>query len=342
MQLLLIRVGVSIGEAGCIPPAYSLIADYFTRAERPRAVAIFLLGGNLSFAIGYFLAGWLNDFYGWRVTFALLGLPGLIPAALTWLTLREPRCNRGPLARRGATTMPTEPSLEAAQPQPTVRQVGASLLASTTFRHLLLSFAVASFFASGILRWLPSFFIRSYHIPTGQLGTWFGLIWGLGGFFGTYLGGELACIYAANNERLQLKGMALAYCAFAAFSACIYLTCSSLLALGCMGLAVIGVAMTNGPILAIVQTLVPSRMHATSIAIIYLCSNLVGMGLGPLVLGALSDALQPHFGGQSLRYALTALSPGYLWGAWHLWRASKAVTLDIEAVQGKREQKAFA
>src|SRR5687767_13558141 len=84
MQLMLIRIGVAIGEAGCVPPAHSLIADYFSRAERPRAVAIYMLGGPLSVIIGNFLAGWLNEFYGWRMTFAILGLPGLVLAALAW------------------------------------------------------------------------------------------------------------------------------------------------------------------------------------------------------------------------------------------------------------------
>src|SRR5687768_16882052 len=93
VQLLLIRIGVAVGEAGCTPPAHSLIADYFTRAERPRAVAIYMLGGQLS-VVGYLWAGWLNELYGWRVTFMLLGLPGLGLAALAWLTLREPRLGR--------------------------------------------------------------------------------------------------------------------------------------------------------------------------------------------------------------------------------------------------------
>ena len=93
-QLLLVRIGVAIGETGCMPPAFSLIPDYFTRAERPRAVAIYLLGSNVSFVIGYLLAGWFNQLYGWRATFILLGLPGLVPAALAWFTLSEPRLEK--------------------------------------------------------------------------------------------------------------------------------------------------------------------------------------------------------------------------------------------------------
>jgi len=93
-QLLLIRVFVAVGEAGCIPPAQSLIADYFPRAERPRAIGIYMLGGSVSVVIGYTLAGWLNQLYGWRATFIMIGLPGVALAALARFTLREPRIAR--------------------------------------------------------------------------------------------------------------------------------------------------------------------------------------------------------------------------------------------------------
>ena len=332
-QLLLVRVGVAVGEAGCIPPAYSLIADHFSRGERPRAVAIYLLGGNLSFVIGYLIAGQLNEIYGWRMMFLMLGIPGLVPAALAWFTLREPRGSTHDGASKGSVrqVVHLEPSgSQASEPSPPLREVIRVLWNKVTFRHLLFSFAVASFFSSGVLQWLPAFFVRSYGIPTGRLGLWFGAIWGLGGLFGTYLGGELASRLAANNERLQLRAMALAYCSFAVFSALIYVAPTYPLALGAMGIAVTGLAMTNGPVLATIQTLVPARMRATSIATIYLFSNLIGMGLGPLTVGALSDGLRSAFGQESLRYALLAMAPGYLWGGWHLWRGSKTVANDLE------------
>lgn len=96
-----------------------------------------------------------------------------------------------------------------------------------------------------------------------------------------------------------------------------------------MGLAVVASSTTIGPLLAAIQTLVPPRMRATSIAVTYLFANLIGMGLGPLAAGALSDALRPLFGEESLRYALLALCPGYLWCGWHSWQASRTVTRDI-------------
>jgi predicted MFS family arabinose efflux permease len=334
MHLLLIRVGVAIGEAGCKPPAYSLIADYFSRAERPRAVAIYALGAPLSVVIGYFAAGWLNQFYGWRTAFVLLGAPGLLLAALAWFTLEEPRRKRAQLPPRAA---PAEAQL------PTIasrREVWSTLSRNVTFRHLLISYSVLCFFTQGIFKWLPSFFVRSYGMQSGELGTWFTVILGLAGFVGTYLGGAWASRYAPNNERVQLSVVALGCCFFAVISAFIYLSSTRLVAFVAMGCASLGLATVTPAVFATTQTLIPDRMRATAIAVIYLFANLVGMGLGPLTAGTLSDLLRPWFGTESLRYALLALSPGYLWGAWHIWRASKTVAHDLRNVRDPPDERA--
>jgi MFS transporter, Spinster family, sphingosine-1-phosphate transporter len=312
LHLLLIRIGVAVGEAGCVPPAHSLIADYFSRAERPRAVAIYMLGAPLSTFIGFFVAGWLNEIYGWRITFMALGVPGLLLSAVVWLTLREPR--------RAAV-----PAMDATL-QPTVMQVCATLWRNVTFRHLLICFSVKSFFGVGIGNWLPTFFIRSYGLKTGELGTRLAVILGVAGLLGTYWGGALASRHAARNESLQLKALALAFPLVGALWVGIFLSPHYTMALALLGIASVGSAMAFAPVFATIQTLVPNHMRAMSIAVVYLVANLIGMGLGPLVAGALSDAFRPLAGEESLRYALLALCPGYLWAAWHLWRASKTVT----------------
>jgi len=323
-QLLLIRVGVGVGEAGCIPPAHSLIADYFTRAERPRAVGTYLLGNSLSMLGGYFLAGWLNELYGWRATFIALGMLGLAPAVLARFVLIEPRSTKDPHESAGPIVILTS--------QPSLRQVCATLYSNATFRHLTYTFSVVYFFSYGIAQWQPAFFIRSYGLKTGELGTWFAVIYGIGGFLGTYLGGDLASRYAANNERLQLQFMASAYCVYGLLCTFVYLAPNVYLAFGAMALAVVAGAVTTGPLFAMIQTLVPQRMRALSIAIVYLFANLIGLGLGPVATGVISDALSPRFGNESLRYALLSLCPGFLWVAWHLWRASKAVDHDLAAI----------
>ena len=126
--------------------------------------------------------------------------------------------------------------------------------------------------------------------------------------------------------------MALAYASVGLISTFIYLASNHYVAFAIMGIATLAIAAANGPLFAIIQTIVPPHMRAISIAILYLFANLIGMGLGPLAAGALSDALQPALGQESLRYALLLMCPGYFWAGWHLWRGSRTVQRDIDLV----------
>lgn len=328
-QMLLIRIGVAIGEAGCVPPAHSLIAEHFSRAERPRAVARYMLAVPFSLMIGYFAAGWLNELYGWRATFIIVGMPGLLLAAIARFTLREPRLTR--LLCEPASS--DELRQITAEVQLPLKEVVATLWANTAFLHLLLCFSVWYFFGYGLQQWQSVFFIRSHGLSTGELGTWFGLIYGIGGLLGCYLGGELATRYAVGNERLQLRGCAVAFSIYALLYVAALLAPNHYLAFAAIGLANLGGNMLQGPILATIQTLVHPRMRAMSIALVYLFANLIGMGLGPLAAGALSDGLRPLFAEDSLRYALVILCPGYFWAAWHAWRAGRTVARDLKAAQ---------
>jgi len=322
LQLVLIRVVVGVGEAGCVPPAHSLIADFFTRAQRPRAVSIYMQGVSLSLIVGPFAAGWLNQLYGWRAMFAIIGLPGVILALLTQFSLREPRRDYFPAA------LPTPLS------HPDVKEVCVTLWDSATFRHVLSAFSVICFFTYGRLQWMPAFFVRSFGLKTGELGTWFAAIYGIGGLVGTYCGGEWAARRAANNERLQLKAMGVFTLLSGGCAACVYLPALApnyYWALGWLALSNTLVVMINGPTFAVLQTLVPARMRAMSIALVFLFINLVGMGCGPWAAGALSDALRPMTHDESLRYAMLFLCPASLWGAWHLWRAARTVARDVDA-----------
>jgi len=324
VQLLLIRVAIAVGEAGCIPTAFSLLADYFDRAERPRASAILGLGGPLGSALGFVLAGWLNQLYGWRITFMLLGPPGLLLATLAWFGLKEPRS-----AWKSGREAYSDSHADAVMRQPSMREVGLVLWSSATFRDLVMCLAVIFFFNYGILQWLPTFFMRSYGLTSGEIGSWLAVIVGLGGMSGSYLGGELASRYAAKNERLQLKVMSIAIVGCGGVSTFAYLTNNHYFAIALMGLFLLGVTTINGPLFATLQTLVPDRMRAVAFALVYLFANLIGMGLGPLAAGALSDAYASWAHDESLRYALLTLSPGYAWAAWHGWRGSRTVMREL-------------
>jgi MFS transporter, Spinster family, sphingosine-1-phosphate transporter len=330
VQLMLIRVGVAVGEAGCMPPAHSLISDYFTRAERPRAIARYMLGGSLALTIGYFGAGWINELYGWRITFGVLGLPGLILAGLAWLTLKEPRSNRDGASPALSPATGEDVSFASAPP-PALAEVCRTLWTNRAFRHLLFAFSVWFLSGYGMLQWQPAFFIRSHGLQTGELGMWFSLVYGVVGALGLYLGGELAARYAVHDERLQLRACAVAFVSLAVIKAYAFLAADPYVALGALAVAAFVSELGQAPMYATIQTLVPPRMRAMAIALVYLFANLIGMGFGPLAAGALSDALRPSFAEESLRYALVALCPGYFWAAWHLWCAGRTVSIELAA-----------
>jgi MFS family permease len=319
-QLLGIRVFVAVGEAGCIPPSQSLIADHFDRAERPRAAARYMMGLPLAMTLGYFAAGLLSQRLGWRWMFVAIGAPGVVLAILAAATLRDPRSR--PVAR-SVVDVPTVP------PEPSLIEVIRTLGANRTFLHLMACFVVWYFFAYGLLQWQPTFFIRSHRMPLGELGVWLAISSGGGALMGTFLGGEWGSRFAAGNERLQLIAVAIMFSVFALFNMGAYLAPTAPLAFGLIAVAGVVGNMAQGPILATIQSLVPARMRAVALAILYLFANLVGMGLGPLGVGALSDALHPWAGDESLRYALLVFAPGYFWAAWHSWRASRTVMRDL-------------
>jgi MFS family permease len=341
VQLFLIRVGIGIGEAGCLPASQSLIADYFSRAERPRAIGSYLLGAGLNAVVGYGLAGWLNQRYGWRVMFMVLGLPGLAVAFVAWFTLREPRfegVHEG--VRPGRFRLPRRSLLGiAAGSSVAVRlsDAAATLWCNSTLRHLVFFWAVWAFVGASSWQWLPTFFVRSHRLNIEELGTSLAVVFGLSTPIGIYLGGVFASRYVANNETLLFRIAALVSCGVAALEAATYLVHSSYLAFGLLGLSAAVGGMLIAPFWATIQTLVAENIRAAVTAILLLIGNLIGSGLGSLATGALSDALRARFGEDSLRYVLLALSLCLLWAAWYLWQASRSIARDLAAAQQERD-----
>ena len=319
-QLLLVRVGVAVGEAGCLPPAQSLIADYFNRSERLSAMAVYAMCGPISVIIGYLGGGWLVEYFGWRMTFIVIGIPGILLAILVKLTLREPR-----LTRKTAVVVE----------HPSFKKVLSTLGQQTTFRYIVMAFCVSYFFSMGIAQWGPTFFIRSHGMDVGELGTWLALTWGGFGLFGTYLGGALATRYAAHKEALQMRACALIYVIGSLLYVMLHLASDKYQAIAFMAVVALIFPMCNGVFFSAILSLVNDRMRSVALSLIFLLANLIGFGLGPLAVGALSDLLAPVFGQESLRYALTAFAPGYLWVAFYYWKASKTIEADISLVESK-------
>ena len=176
-QLLLARIGVGIGEAGASPPSHSIISDYFPFESRGRALSIYSMGIYIGILFGFLAGGWLNEFFGWRVAFLVVGLPGVLLAVVVRLTLREP--TRGMSDPEPYHQPEQVPMLSAVR----------SLWAMRSFRYASLGCAFNAFVGYGSLNFMPSFAIRVHQMPVGEVGTYLSLIVGFGGA----IGGERAC-----------------------------------------------------------------------------------------------------------------------------------------------------
>jgi MFS family permease len=334
VQLFLIRIGVAVGEAGCIPPAQSLLADFFPREERTRAFAIYSLGSPLSVILGGFVAGWINQYYGWRATFVILGFPGILLAILAWGMLREPRR----ASNSDSATDSRRQSHGAGVQRHLLKEVAHTLVRNRTFCQLLFAHTILYFFIYGVvIQWQPTFFIRTHGFTTGELGTWLLLIWSVMGTLGVYGGGFICHRFMARDERRQLQLMAASISIFGALNLLIYLSPHRYAALGLMVVAAPFYLAIAGPMFAVNQSIVPERMRATAVALMLFFANLIGMGLGGLAVGMLSDLLAPAYGRDSLRYALLAMSPGFFWCAIHFLLASRTVAMDIERANRELE-----
>lgn len=317
-QLLLVRVGVAVGESGALPPAQSLIADYFDRKERPHAMAIYWMCTPMAMIVGYLGGGWLAENFGWRITFVVIGLPGLLVAILVRFTMREPRLKTKVLAAaRG----------------PNIKTVLTTLSQQKTYRRIVMASCVSSFFGMGITLWLPTFFMRSHDMEIGEVGAWFALIWGLCGLLGNYLGGYLATRYAAGKEALQMRTLAIIFVFGGALYVLVYISSNVYVAMTFLAATAFTISAIYGPIFSALQSLVSEHMRSVALALILLFSQIIGFGLGPVMAGLLSDLLMPMFGRESLRYALVIFSPGYLWVAYYYWRAAETIEDDIKHVE---------
>jgi MFS family permease len=323
-QLLIARICAAVGESGSSPPAQSLIGEYYSRSERPAAMAYYMMGGNLSVLIGSAVCGWLNVWYGWRVAFFAIAVPGLVIAVVVRLTLHEPRIKR-------VREQPSEWQPPAGLGY---RAVFARLWKQESYRNLLIGYTLIQLISYGIAQWAPTFLMRTHHISTGEVGTWQGVIWGVGGAIGTFGGGYLARRYTTNKERLQLKVMAAAMLAFMPLYLGIYLSPNKYLAFSLMATSALLYCSIFGPLFAMIQEIVAPQMRAMAVAILLLFAQLVGQGLGPMAVGIMSDLLRPEFGDGSLRIALLVWTPGYILAAIHLIRAGKHVESDVAVSRG--------
>ena len=314
LQLSLARIGVGIGEAGCTPPAHSMISDIFPASQRATALSIYSIGINIGVLLGFLLGGWLNEFYGWRIAFVVVGLPGIAVALLMRFTVAEPTRGFSENARSDDQTSHS------------VKEVISLLWSYPSFRHLSMACGLSAFIVYASINWMAPFMIRTHGIGTGELGTWLALSTGVGGAIGTFAGGYLTDRFGKRDQRwymwlpafatlLSVPLLAMTFLADDVYSALLFNIVPAIVSMCYLG-----------PCLAMTHGLVGLKMRAVASSIVLLVINVIGLGIGPWAIGALSDALLNDYGVDSLRYALLSILPVVgVWCAMHFFLAAKSL-----------------
>jgi predicted MFS family arabinose efflux permease len=293
-HLFLARIGVGAGEAGGAPTAQSLLCDYVPLARRPFVLAINTFGAAAGFMLGMVLAGWLGQRIGWRLTFVVLGAPGVALALLVRLTLREPQ--RGRFEGRQAED----------DSMPSLGDTLHFLWRCRTYRALMVFAALSMLALSGTLQWSPTFLMRVHGLEASVIGFYLGVPMGVGMGIGLLVGGFAASKAAERDVRwpLRIGGGAVALMVPATIGA--YTVSSPFASMFFVFVLLLLNGVASAPVVATVYSVVRPRMRATAGAVSIFWQSVVGSGLGPVVVGVLSDAMAPTLGAQSLRYALLA------------------------------------
>ncbi len=317
-MILAARIGVGVGEAGCSPPAHSLISDFFPPERRGRALSIYALGIPIGGSLGTLVGAWVGDLFGWRMAFVAVGLPGIILALIVRMTLREPA--RG--ESEAAGPVEAEPG--------SLSEVLRFMSTLRSFWHLSFAGALHAFVGYGAAYFVPSFFARIHEMGLAERGTWLSLV-GLVAVVGTYLGGWLGDRLAPIDVRWYLWVPAIATLAGVPIALGYYLSPNPYVALLLFGIpAGIAGPMYLGPTFALTQTLVRPEMRALASAILLFVMNLIGLGIGPWFVGFMSDSLAPRFGVESLRWALLGIvTIGNLWATFHYLAAARTLRDDL-------------
>ncbi|MGV6820160.1 MAG: spinster family MFS transporter [Parvularcula sp.] len=334
IQLVVARLGVGVGEAGGVAPAYSIISDYFPPNKRARALGIYSFGIPIGGALGFILGGVLASLIDWRAAFIYVGVAGLLIAPIFKLTVKEPP--RGQFD--GAAS---------AQKAPPITTVVRTLMGKPSFWTMSLGAAFSSMVGYGLLGWMPSFFVRSFGEVLPGFFDWVpiwllpddpqpilyaaffaGSMLFVGGLVGVWIGGVL-------GDRLG-QGKKGAYAAVPGAAFLITFPfffmgiSASTLTVAFWSLLVVQVTslVWLGPVISAFQHLVPASMRATASSIFLFINNLVGIGMGNFIFGFLSDILKPQYGEESLRYAIMYTSGFYLVAAGLMFITARRLARD--------------
>jgi MFS family permease len=333
-HLLLARVGVGIGEAGCSPPAYSLISDYFEPKKRATALSIYSMGVYGGSALGFLVGGLVAQEHGWRTAFYVVGLPGIALAVILKATLREPP--RG--WSEGAHKVNADP--------PPFGKVLANMWAKKSFRHLSFAAGLHAFVSYGVGTFYSSYLMRTHGMSIGEVSSWLAGTVAIGGFLGTYYGGAISDRYYAKNPdpRYYLWVPAITLILNVPFGLIVFGMSNKHVVLFTMVPMIALSAAYLAPSIATTHRLVGLRERAVAGAVLLFVLNLIGLGLGPVFTGALSDIFRKRFVAQGmaeaqatadgLQWALCIAIAINLWAALHYYWATKTLNADI--AEGER------
>lgn len=293
-QLLVARIGVGIGEAGGSPPSHSLLADYFAANERATALGIYAIGIPVGILFGNLAGGWVNEFFGWRNAFLVVGIPGVLLAILLRLTVREPP--------RGHS----ETSAHDVDPVP-FSMVVRTMWGFRSFRQIALGAATQAFVGYGAIAWMPAFLIRTHDMSSGQVGTALGLIIGIAGGIGTVLSGWIGDRLGKRDVRWYMWVPAWGFLVAVPFSLGVFLIDDIRVILALYIVPAFTVQLYTGPTFGMTQSLAPPAMRASASALLLFIVNIIGLVFGPTAVGFLSDVFQSTLSvpdTESLRWAL--------------------------------------
>jgi len=309
-HLFAFRMGVGVGEAGGVAPSYALIADYFPPQRRARALAIFSLGVPIGLSAGTLMGAYIAAAVSWRAAFYAMGLAGVVLAPVLLLVLKDPV---KPVA-----------SVSAAP----IGQVFPMVAKKPVFWLIAFAASFSSLSGYGLAVWVPSVLERSFGMGLIGRGQFLASVVFLGGCTGVFAGGWLADRLGARDRAWYAKLPAIAWLITAPTFAAGLLTHNAVLAWFLLLIPNALNILWLGPVIAAVQHLVPQRMRATASASFLLINNLIGLGVGPFLIGRLSDALKHSYGTEALRYAAVAVTAFYLLAALLMFLAAPRLRLN--------------
>ncbi len=322
-QLLLARIGVGVGEAGTSPPSHAMISDMYAPSERAGPLAIFALGINIGLFIAFLGGGYIAQHYGWRAAFQLVALPGLAIAVLAIFTLRDPP--------RGMSDQKSD--AVASAKAPSLLDVSLHMWRTKSIRQLTIATTLIITIGYGGVAWIPSYLHRIHGMSSAEIGYILAFIIGIGGGLGTALGGALADRLGKKDVRWNVWIIMITSVCTMPFSIAAYLTDSAFWAIILMIPPVSVGALYFGPSLAMLHTLVRPDMRSSASAITLFINNIIGLGVGPLAIGLLSDGLMPNYGDKALPYAMSIMALITLWAFVHFLFAARSLTQDIAHAQ---------